>query len=186
MAIKVNRKLSPIHEIYITEVVRGLWITAGHFARNMFGHVLGLFGAKYGNATTVTVQYPEARFPISERYRTRHRLLTHADGSPRCVACMCCETICPAHCIYIVAGEYPDRRIEKYPVRFEIDLARCIWCGFCVEACPEDAIRMDTGILETAEYDRSRMFYQKEFLLHGTGRYEQESGARRQTGGDTQ
>jgi NADH-quinone oxidoreductase subunit I len=30
-------------------------------------------------------------------------------------------------------------------VRYEIDTLRCIYCGFCVEACPCDAIRMDSG-----------------------------------------
>jgi NADH-quinone oxidoreductase subunit I len=29
-------------------------------------------------------------------------------------------------------------------VRFEIDLLLCVFCGYCVEACPCDAIRMDT------------------------------------------
>ena len=35
--------------------------------------------------------------------------------------------------------------VEKYAVRYEIDTLRCIYCGMCVEACPCDAIRMDTG-----------------------------------------
>ena len=30
-------------------------------------------------------------------------------------------------------------------MRYEIDTLRCIYCGFCVEACPCDAIRMDSG-----------------------------------------
>ena len=37
--------------------------------------------------------------------------------------------------------------------------------GLCVEACPEDAIRMDTGILELGAYSRAELFLDREFLL---------------------
>jgi NADH-quinone oxidoreductase subunit I len=78
---------------------------------------------------------------------------------------MMCESVCPARCIYIVAGEHPNPEIEKYPIRFDIDLGLCVFCGFCVEACPEDAIRMDTGILEFSSYSREGMIYDLDKLL---------------------
>jgi formate hydrogenlyase subunit 6/NADH:ubiquinone oxidoreductase subunit I len=34
-----------------------------------------------------------------------------------------------------------------------------------VEVCPEDAIRMDTGRLDIAEYSRERMIYDKKRLM---------------------
>ena len=34
--------------------------------------------------------------------------------------------------------------MKKRPKEFKIDLLECVFCGYCVEACPCDAIRMDT------------------------------------------
>ena len=67
------------------------------------------------------------------------------DETVQCTACYLCATACPAECIYIEAGEYADKSVEKFPIRYEIDTLRCIYCGYGVEACPCDAIRMDTG-----------------------------------------
>jgi formate hydrogenlyase subunit 6/NADH:ubiquinone oxidoreductase subunit I len=41
----------------------------------------------------------------------------------------------------------------------------CVFCGYCVEACPEDAIRMDTGFLEFASYSREGMVLDLKELL---------------------
>ena len=130
----VGRPDSLEQRIYLPEVIRGLGVTAKHFFAN-------LFSRKY----TVTVQYPEQKLRYPDRNRGLHRLMLRDDGQVRCVACMLCPTVCPAHCITIVPEETGNGN-EKRPRIFEIDELRCVVCGLCVEACPCDAIRMDSGV----------------------------------------
>ncbi len=135
-------------KLYIPEILKGLSVTTKHFFRNLLSP-----------KNIVTIQYPDVKREIAPVWRGRHRLLTREDGSLKCVACFMCATACPSKCIYIEAGEHPDPSIEKYPVRFEIDLLKCVFCGMCVEACPKDAIAMDLIILDLAGYER------KDFIL---------------------
>lgn len=160
-----RRSLSFLERIYVLEVFRGLWLTARHFFVNLGRHVLWLIGVKSVPYGAVTYQYPEVRRPQAPRLRSLHRLVRRPDGTPRCVACMMCETVCPAFCIQIVAEEVDDPNIEKRPKSFDIDIGRCVFCGFCVEACPEDAIRMDTGITEIGSLSRNGMILHKDMLL---------------------
>ena len=74
-----------------------------------------------------TIQFPEQKRNISKRYRGIHILTAREDGTPKCVACFMCATVCPAECIYIESGERPEKQIEKYCTRFEIDLLRCVY-----------------------------------------------------------
>src|SRR5262249_55473866 len=83
------------------------------------------------------------------------------------VACYMCATACPAECIYIEAAESPDKSVEKYASRFEIDMMRCIYCGFCVDACPEEAIIMSRQS-ELATYTRPQAVWGIDKLMHRT------------------
>jgi NADH-quinone oxidoreductase subunit I len=116
-----------------------------------------------------TVQFPEEPKPLPVRHRSRHRLMVREDGTPKCVACMCCPTACPASCIHIIAEEADAPWKEKRPRVFEIDLLRCVFCGFCVEACPEDAIRMDTGEVTIVGSRREDFIVGLDFLMRGQG-----------------
>src|SRR6201986_5450847 len=143
----VNKKKGILQELYLIEVIKGLWITLKNF----------LFAPK------VTIQYPEERRAYSERFRGVHYIKA-TNGVENCTACMLCPTVCPAECIHIEAGERPDK--EKYPIKFEIDVLRYCFCGMCEEACPKDAIKLIT-IYEISQTQRE--FYDKGFLLEQRG-----------------
>ena len=168
MTVKIMKRerLSWWDNTYLPSLFLGLWITSRHFFKNLFIHLLHSLGLFKHWRAAVTFQYPEEQRPLAKRARTRHRLTQREDGSPRCVACMMCETVCPARCINIVAMEHPDPNIEKMPKSFDLDLGMCVYCGYCVEVCPEDAIRMDTRILDTAAYSRAQMKLDMKELLN--------------------
>ena len=162
---------------YLPEIAKGLGLTAAHFFENTKQMVLGQRPdpvLESINDGVNCISYPEQRKPYAERFRGLHRLMQREDGSPRCVACLCCSTACPAQCIHIEPGEYPEgdprRGYERFPTRFVIDEMRCIFCGYCVEACPCDAIRMDTGMHAVPYDSREQFIFEKELLLGFPGR----------------
>lgn len=162
MAKLVSRPSRTLAEqSYIPEIVKGLGVSMKHFFKNTF--------SSRAKSDIITIAYPEEKRVYPERFRGVHRLTHRADGSPRCVACLCCSTACPAQCIHIEAGEYGEgsrqHGYERYPKVFVIDELRCIFCGYCVEACPCDAIRMDTGVHVPASTRREHFIFDKEMLM---------------------
>lgn len=154
LKVKQMKRTDGLREaFYLPAAFGGLRLTVKHFFRNLFG-----------SRDVVTFSYPEEKRPVSIRWRGRHRLTRKEDGFFKCVACYMCETVCPAKCIHIDAGEHPDLSIEKYPVRFDIDELRCVFCGLCVEACPKEAIRMDTGVVAMAYSSRNTFDYTRDLL----------------------
>jgi NADH-quinone oxidoreductase subunit I len=119
-------------------------------------------------APTVTEDYPDSPAKFQERFRGKHELQRDENGMEKCVACFLCAAACPARCIYIEAEENTDKaRIsggERYASVYNIDYSRCIFCGYCVEACPTDAITHGHGF-ELASYSTSTLVMRKEDML---------------------
>jgi NADH-quinone oxidoreductase subunit I len=117
---------------------------------------------------TVTEYYPEEPAKFEERFRGAHVLQRDENGMEKCVACFLCAANCPANCIYIEAAENTDKlRIsggERYAKVYNIDYNRCIFCGFCVEACPTDAITHGHGF-SVASCNTSTLIKRKEDML---------------------
>ncbi len=159
-------EMNALERSFVPEIVRGLGVTMKHFFRALAGtNYHEKRDAWFLNEGNVTYRYPEVKRTYPKRYRGQHRLMLREDGNVRCVACMCCSTVCPANCIHITAAEHDDPTIEKYPASFVIDELRCIFCGFCVEACPCDAIRMDSGNHVPPFINRTEAFYGRDLLM---------------------
>jgi NADH-quinone oxidoreductase subunit I len=157
----VSRPSGFVRQTYLPGVAQGLGVTLRHLVKNLSGLLVG----RRKETDIATLSYPEEKKPYPPRNRGLHRLMKREDGQVRCVACMMCPTVCPAHCITIVPEESPSGGIEKRPRIFEIDELRCVVCGLCVEACPCDAIRMDTGVHASPTLRRSEAILDKEALL---------------------
>ncbi len=101
-----------------------------------------------------TVQYPEERRKVAERFRYIPMLIYEAEtGEDRCTACGICAKVCPPQCIWIVRDKDENGKPITRPAEFYIDATICMNCGLCAEFCPFDAIKMNHDF-EIAAYKR--------------------------------
>ena len=156
----MSRMKEILGSLMLTELIKGLALTG-----------------RYALSRSITVQYPEEKTPMSNRFRGLHALRRYPNGEERCIACKLCEAVCPAMAITIESTQREDG--TRRTTRYDIDLTKCIFCGFCEESCPVDSI-VETHVLEYHGEKRGDLYYTKEMLLAVGDRYEADIAAARE------
>jgi NADH-quinone oxidoreductase subunit I/NAD(P)H-quinone oxidoreductase subunit I len=117
----------------VTSIFEGLSITFSHLVRKPY-----------------TVQYPDRTpVPVQDTLPFRYRGHLEVDMEI-CTGCLACERACPIDCI-VIDAEKDKQTKEMILTRFDIDLAKCMYCGLCSEPCPTGAIH-HTPEFEGADY----------------------------------
>ncbi|MBM3986798.1 MAG: NADH-quinone oxidoreductase subunit I [Planctomycetes bacterium] len=115
--------------------------TAQAYVKNIWDSVkTTLVGMKitwrYMLQKPITVQYPDERLPIPDRYRGIHYL-----EQEKCINCLACARACPIDCIEMEAVRH-GKELEW--ISFTLDYQKCMFCELCVYPCPKDCIHMGT------------------------------------------
>ena len=111
----------------------------------------------------VTIQYPDVKLKLPER--ARNRLYVNMDD---CIGCFQCDMACPVDCFNIetikalptddLGVTSTGQKKKLWVTKFDIDIAKCCYCGLCVYPCPTECIKM-TDVYEFAEFNRDNLVY---------------------------
>lgn len=95
-----------------------------------------------------TLQYPEKKLAMPERFRGGEIEL----NTKKCIACGLCAMACPNHVIELTSGTNEEKK--RYLKSYVYHSGLCMYCNFCMEACPTKAICWDKNY-ENSRYCRS-------------------------------
>lgn len=122
---------------YFKDIADGL-LTAAKGMRITFAHL----GEKAN-----TVQWPHE--PATTKPRTRSELFNNIDD---CIGCMNCAKACPVDCITIdtvkstkavdLGKTSNGKKKMLHLAQFDIDMAKCCYCGLCTDVCPTECLIM--------------------------------------------
>ncbi len=126
-------------------------LTPGQYVRNVWNSVkttlVGMrITGRYLLQKPITIQYPDERLPVPDRYRGIHYL-----EQEKCINCLACARACPVDCIEMEALRHGK---EREWISFTLDYNKCMFCELCVYPCPKDCIHMGTEFAFVS-FDRS-------------------------------
>ena len=111
----------------------------------------------------ITFQYPREQRTIPDTHRGALALLRYDDGQRT----MCWAAISAKPPALPVASRSSARKTRSAPSalasEFYIDITKCVFCGYCVEACPVNALAM-TKMYEFSTHDKRTLLFDKKRL----------------------
>jgi NADH-quinone oxidoreductase subunit I len=129
----------------VASLIRGMKVTGGYFIRSR---------------DIVTQQYPKnrAQLKMFDNFKGVLEMIHDENNQHSCTACGNCERRCPNGSIEILSSRVQgeDGRSKRVLDKYTYHLDMCTFCGLCVPACEEKAIRFGQKF-EHAVFNKTKL-----------------------------